>query len=462
MYSGFAVVAAGAFVLPQKIEFLIVVAFLLMMGLIGLASGRKKNSAVWSHLLAFPVFLTAFQNIYLGLAVNNLSSMELQVLLSINFILYIEYLIIALFKKGIRRSDMLILGVLLIVTLQALILYIPYRTTISAFLSCYRNIVACMVVYLTVKLMSNSIDVEKMYRLLGVIIVAVVVFGFFEYCAGTRVWTALNISKLWPMKGIAVNAWGIPKNWWSSERIGGHQLRRMVASFADPVNLGTFLFAAFVFAWYRRRKVLSVLLFAACIMSVSKGALIGFLVFILVWVWNTRGFKMTTPIILLSVLAAGSLFIVYSKYHSSGSTFAHIRGLLNSIGVLAQHPFGMGVGSVGVMAWMFAAEKKAALVSAETGIGMIISQLGFIGLLAYLAFFGKLLLNASKKFVTNSRTRILLQSLLIAFLINALFNEVALSPNSCMLYFILIGLNESRDKRIKYTVSLEAAVPSIP
>jgi hypothetical protein len=122
----------------------------------------------------------------------------------------------------------------------------------------------------------------------------------------------------------------------------------------------------------------------------------------------------------------------------------------------------MGVGSVGVMAWMFAAEKKAALVSAETGIGMIISQLGFIGLLAYLAFFGKLLLNASKKFVTNSRTRILLQSLLIAFLINALFNEVALSPNSCMLYFILIGLNESRDKRIKYTVSLEAAVPSIP
>ena len=72
----------------------------------------------------------------------------------------------------------------------------------------------------------------------------------------------------------------------------------------------------------------------------------------------------------------------------------------------------------------------------ETGIGVIIAQLGWVGLLCYISFFLYLFYEPRKWKLVDMKASVMYYTLLFAFILNALFNEVALSPNSCALYFI--------------------------
>jgi len=64
--------------------------------------------------------------------------------------------------------------------------------------------------------------------------------------------------------------------------------------------------------------------------------------------------------------------------------------------------------------------------------------LGIIGLLSYIIFFIINYLNIIK--ISDTRIKIGLISLFYGIMANIVFNEVALSPNSCAGYFILLGL----------------------
>ena len=220
-------------------------------------------------------------------------------------------------------------------------------------------------------------------------------------------------------------------------------MRRMASSFADPVNLGTFLFAAFMIAWYKREKILMSALLICMILTMSKGALLGLLVFIVVVMWEKKGSRSITPLIIALVILFSGWFIGFSKSSSTGSLMVHLNGFLNALRGFVDHPFGFGLGNVGVLARVLGSTMVGNGV-VETGIGMIIAQLGIVGIIVYGVFFAKLWTEPLKWNGFHGRERTLYYSLLISFIANAMFNEVALSPNSCGLYFISLAYLNSK------------------
>ncbi|HFR3751148.1 TPA: polymerase, partial [Streptococcus suis] len=284
----------------------------------------------------------------------------------------------------------------------------------------------------------KNIDLNRVYKYFSLIIFVILIFGVIEYVVGNSIWSSLNIKQLWALKGMPIENRIVPGNWYSSELVGGNQLRRMVSTFADPVNLGSFLFAAYMFAWYFDKKILQIGLLISFVLSVSKGAFLSFLVFVIIYSWIKDRTKIFGIFGLVISTIAGGIFYLFSQSSSYGSMNAHIDGFLSALSVPIHYPFGMGVGSVGVLASKLGSDAALSSEVLETGIGMIIAQLGFVGALIYATFF--IILSSFGKKFKEKNDKIMWFTLLYGFLANAMFNEVALSPNSCAFYFIMLGM----------------------
>lgn len=433
----------GTIILPRVISVLVNMLALAFFAISGSRAYFNGDRKMVSSVIALPLFLSAFQNVWLGIASARLDEMSLQVLLSSNFLLELFLMVIYILKKGsIPRQDNYCVFITLIFTLQGILLYIMYPTGISAFISSFRNIISCIIIYWVAAIYSQRVDLRTLDRGLIIIAWCVVIFGLFEFLVGTSVWKSLDIERLWNLKSIGTNLWGIPKNWYSSERIGGQQIRRMVSTFADPVNLGTYLFSAFMYAWYKKKKLLRIALLVCCVLTISKGALLGFLIFIVIYTWYKDKSKILPIGAVAAAIAIGMYFISFSRNSSTGSVFAHINGFLSSFGLLASHPFGYGIGRIGVLSSLLSTNFIETGVT-ETGIGMIMAQLGIIGIAGYIGYFVMLVKapnNWAPKYINE---RIIYYSLIFSYITNAMFNEVALSPNSCLLCFLLLGVFNS-------------------
>ena len=205
-----------------------------------------------------PVLLAAFQNVYLAIGISHQTALSLQIMLSLHFFLV---LIVDLMNAQILFSKVSkIVWLIVIVIIQGTILYLAYPAPITSLISAGRNVLSCLVIYAYSCIIGENSDEKTYYKILNAVALIVVMFGLFEYIGGINIWRNLGITQLWNLKGITTNVAGVPMNWFSSETIGGQQIRRMVSSFADPVNLGTYLFAAFMISWYTGNNVLTVLL----------------------------------------------------------------------------------------------------------------------------------------------------------------------------------------------------------
>lgn len=264
--------------------------------------------------------------------------------------------------------------------------------------------------------------------------IIVIVVGLYEIFVNKNMWVNLNITELWTKKGLNLQPGGLPTNFYSSETINGERIRRMTSTFADPVNLGTFLFSIFCLNWFHGNKKGFILTLFAIILTVSKGALVGLLIFacIYAFVYHRKKFIY----IALSMFALGVSFLVYAYITSANSVFLHISGLLSAFSILGTKPFGYGLGSVGVLSQQFS-DVTANYSITETGLGMIIGQLGIIGLSIYLLYFIYIIFKCFK--LNDKKEKVLCCTFILSILVNILFNEVALSPNSCAIYFIIVG-----------------------
>lgn len=448
-------------ILPSYIAIILALIIVLLFSISGYRAYKCRERIAVAWLLVLPLFFSAFQNIWLGIGVQHQNELSLQVLLSTNFLVEIFLiLVIILSGNAIPKRNSFCLKIVAILTVQAVLLYFIYPTGISAFISSYRNIISCIIVFWVSLTYSSRADKNVIDKIITIIAWVVVVFGLFEFFYGTRVWTALNIKPLWDLKGIGTNLWGVPRNWYSSERIAGQQIRRMVSTFADPVNLGTYLFAAFIHAWYKREKVLQIALIICCALTISKGALLGFLIFAVVLTWYKDKSKILPIAAVVFGLAIGMYFVAFSRSSSTGSLFAHVNGFLSSIKLMITHPWGYGVGRIGVLSRLFSTDFLDTSVT-ETGIGMIMAQLGVIGLVAYIVFFTKVLRMPKTWEKSDINERIAYYSLAISFIVNAMFNEVALSPNSCILYFLFMGIITMSEKSKRVGMSMECHINSL-
>lgn len=426
----------GCFIFPWYIEVGLFGVFIIL-SIILSDKIVTSNSNEVNILLIFPVFLSAVQNLYLGLAANHLTLFELQILLTLNvtfaFVLAFKYSIYQILSKKYNWCLLCIVVIVIYSLIELFFIPVP----IVAFMASLRNILAPFIFYLFGLVLGEYTSLVKFEKYIIAIVIFVISFGFIEYMTGGNIWKVFNISKLWYLKGIEKDLEGFPDNWYASEVILGHEnMKRMVSSFADPVNLGTFLFAAVMICWYFKKYVLMVLALVCCALTISKGALLGLLIFSVIFAFYVDKRK-----ILFSIVSFVGLVIGISllKYGAGSSIGIHLRMFVNSLMIPLSYPFGLGVGEIGVLANVVTGG-GADLYIGETGIGVVIGELGVFGIFIYGFLFYKML-NIPWHF--DTRTKIFLYSLILAVFSNALFNEVALSPNSCGVYFMIMGITFS-------------------
>ena len=430
-----------------------------------------ERKAEISFFLIIPTIMSATQNVYLTTVAGALDSGRLQFAIILNFLFSVAlYVVLIATRKpssghALRKLIKAVTTCLAILVLYGAATVVLFQHDLVAAAASSRNIVAPFL-FLLIGLHASVWAKHAVYlRYLVMLGFVAVVFGFIE--ANTPdFWQSLDLRSLWEKKGISVQQdSGLPKNFFASEQVvPGEFLRRMAGPFADPVNFGTFLFAVFMAAWYLRGLLCQIATVAAMVLAVSKGALLGLIVFFAFW---TRFYaSRTSHIIALVLLAAGAYnFYLFTVSSSTGSTAAHIDGFTAAFVEFPQHPLGRGLGSSGVLAGLFSEGSESTSAVTESGLGMVIGQLGIVGLAVYLVFFFQL-----SKYVLqikNLRDKTLAAGLLGGFLLNAAFNEVALSPNSAAPYFIILGLVIGSDLAAKEepdaarALELEGDTPSL-
>lgn len=382
-----------------------------------------------SFYLTIPVILSAAQNVYLGLLAPDLAKDQVQTLLIVNFLLAGVFCAVLTTSPGTNavRSRA---GFVLVCTVgYAIVSFGMFGGSVQTALASMRNVVNPAMFFFIGVAAAPSVALNRLLTYIAWIAAIVVGFGFYEILIDPHVWTGLHVSELWAEKGLPINpVTEMPANFYSSESIGGTIVRRMTSTFADPVNLGTFLFFAFMAAWYLRWRVFVVVIVVAMALTVSKGALLGLLIFAVV--------RSRSVVTLIAAVVVGAAFIDYSLANSTQSLFAHVDGLTAAFRGLPSHPFGTGLGSVGVLANL---QTQAGLNGiTESGLGLIVGQLGVIGLGLFLWLCHAIW--DSVKRIETRRERVLATTLLWAIMLNIAFNEVALSPNSSAAYFMTLGV----------------------
>jgi hypothetical protein len=409
---------------------------------------RFRDGDDVSFFLIVPTLISATQNVYLSLVSHEINSGELQAIVVINFVYALLLYTVLVAKAGqasepARRQlyQRITLFFALIASYGVLTAVVFGSDPLSAIASA-RNVISPFLFLLIGLLASSWARLETYLRYLVWLGVGAIVFGFFERSL-PNFWQDLGLAELWAKKGITTSAGtGLPSNFFASEQLDGEFIRRMAGPFADPVNFGTFLFSVFMAAWFLRSRFSTMVTLIGVVLAVSKGAFLGVLVWFAFW---TRYFASRTNHILAIAVAAtaGMVFYVFTLTSSTGSTTAHINGLLAGFIELPDHPLGRGLGGVGVLASLFSEGTESASEITESGIGMILGQLGLPGFTIYVLFFGTLTSYVLR--IRATREKLLAAGLLAGFVLNAAFNEVALSPNSSATYFIAIGLILGRD-----------------
>lgn len=392
----------------------------------------------FSFYLAIPVLISATQNVYLGVVSPFATDTQIRIMLITNFLFSIILMFILFLRTPYRFNQELYnkaLTILILLIFYSIGTIGIFHVNITSGLASLRNIIAPMMFLLIGLLGSSNVYLKRFLKYVTWIAVFVLFFGVLERFFLKDIWVQLNLADLWQKKGIPINPiTGLPPNFYSSELIGGQQLRRMVSSFADPVNLGTFLFFSFMAAWYLKKRVLAVMLVISFFLVVSKGALLGFLVFCVVWSYYKLS-KTGFVLVLTGAGLAGIAFVFYSLTNSTLSMVLHFTGFIAAFKELIFHPLGRGLGNVGVLAGLYSSGVQTEI--AESGLGMVIGQLGIGGLVLYLYFFIFVYKNSNR--IQEISEKILAKSLLFSILPNIMFNEVALSPNSSAVYFITLG-----------------------
>ncbi|WP_156162334.1 hypothetical protein [Demequina iriomotensis] len=395
--------------------------------------------------LAVPTVLSVLQNVYLLPVAGQVSTDAMQAVIVFNWAYAVVLVLVlaAIAGRGrtvenerVGRLKRVGAWSLAVVAFYGAALGLLHGASPIAMLATTRNLTAPFLFLLIGLYASRRASARRYGFYISALGVVSVAFGVYERYLVPSFWIDAGIAELWSKKGIEVNAGtGLPSNFHSSEMLGGEQLRRMVGTFADPVNFGTFLFAAFVLSWYFRRRFVALLMLLAAVPVVSKGAFLGFLVYATVWTRYLAD-RVVFVLSLVTTVAAGVVFYGFTQSSSTGSTTAHINGLFAAFLELPTNPFGHGAGRTGVLAGLFGEGAESAVT--ESGLGAIVGTLGVVGVAVFTVFLVGLARACLS--IVDLRARVATTALLLAFVLNMMFNEVALSPNSCAVYFVALGL----------------------
>lgn len=391
-------------------------------------------------LIIVPIVITSFQNIFLGIYIDLITPSQIPYIIIINYLYGCIILLVLLVINSKRLNTIQIeIGVILLgLVLLSIILYFNKPSSTNAFFSSFRNF-TCPIIYFWIGLLlAEKVDFHRMLNFLFILTFIIFIFGLIERFLYQNFWIDLNIGELWNKKGIYYNhLTGKPYNHYSAERIAGKNILRMVSSFGEPVNLGTYFALIVHLSWWKKNKPIMILSLIGCVLTVSKGALMSILILGIVlsyYKFSKRSFY---------IIAGGFAILVafvYSSINSAGGSMAvHINGLISAITQIFQNPLGSGVGNAGVYGSLYAVSEMNQIQ--ESGLGVIIGQLGIIGLVGYFMFFHvqyKIIHDNEEQIKRHDK--ILAYTLIFSYALLMFFSESALGPNASALYLAVIGV----------------------
>lgn len=287
---------------------------------------------------------------------------------------------------------------------------------------------------------------KRIFDLIVVLSIITAIIGFFDYFIfKDSIWSKLPFATFQANKGAEFDLYNnVPLNFytWDFKDMFGVILRRLVSIQADPLTTAHFLFLGFVltsFSNLKHKKIIKWILFLAAMLTLSKGVYISFLVYFALIILKRLNYKQFRNLFIIAVLVAIALFStavsIVAKLAPNSSIMIHIRGLIN--GFLNTSFFGYGVGKAGVMVSIKTGIDR---LTGESYIGVVLSQLGAVGLLLYIAFTICLIFRLYyfyKKY--DEKSLFIPICLLLAVFLESFFSESSIGLVATGLYFVLAG-----------------------
>lgn len=263
------------------------------------------------------------------------------------------------------------------------------------------------------------------------------IFGIVEeFILGDKFWLALNISSLFKAKGFS--RWviaGMPGNYYSADfySIIGRSVRRLVGITTDPLLTAHFLAFCIVILLFldvdkKNKKIFKIVLLSiATFLTLSKGAILIVAISFLykVWIKNRK-----VAIFLIVFAITGLVGIIQSNILRTVSI--HLAGLTTaaeSISII-----GGGIGTSGNLASL----GGKSTTSGESFFGMILGQLGIIGLLLFIWMIKRM-----TKLLFAEKNKIYVYAIIayiIAITIEAIVSESAINFVGSGVAFIALGI----------------------
>ena len=303
---------------------------------------------------------------------------------------------------------------------------------------CFRQLMTPVILILYGRCLNISQD-EKVDFLKFIINMGVfqAIFGIVEeFILGDKFWLALNISSLFKAKGFS--RWviaGMPGNYYSADfySIIGRSVRRLVGITTDPLLTAHFLAFCIVILLFldvdkKNKKIFKIVLLSiATFLTLSKGAILIVAISFLykVWIKNRK-----VSIFLIVFAITGLVGIIQSNILRTVSI--HLAGLTTaaeSISII-----GGGIGTSGNLASL----GGKSTTSGESFFGMILGQLGIIGLLLFIWMIKRM-----TKLLFAEKNKIYVYAIIayiIAITIEAIVSESAINFVGSGVAFIALGI----------------------
>lgn len=401
------------------------------------------------------------QNLTLFTFANHFDSNNTRIFLLIKEAVLWMVVLFELYKnewhKKLLKMDLLIVCYVLYMTC---VLIIPSASFMARLIS-YRQFMTPVMCYLFGRVVKvTPKDYSQIMSVFVSMSIATAVIGLFEMTVlHDKAWLALPMQRYNLNKGTDFEFYrGVPLAFYSWDLIFifGQPVKRLVSIFADSLQTAHVVFCAFLCVYLdivkttSKRRCILLILGATCILTISKGIILYFLIFMaIVLLFKFKNDSKMLLILMLVILLPIVVVILYQYlyfYQMDSSAFVHISALVNTFDKISFMGDGFGIaGSI-----TSRVSGIEASVGADNFFAALLYQSGLIGGILYIALWGAIVIYMFSFLKRNKNNFVFLGFILLM----CAFTESFLSESSTAfvstgIYFITGGIVVSYIKNIK-------------
>ncbi|WP_157627901.1 hypothetical protein [Thermodesulfatator autotrophicus] len=230
--------------------------------------------------------------------------------------------------------------------------------------------------------------------------------------------------------------------------IGNNCYLRFLGIFPDAIKNGYFLALFFILIFHTKLKpkifkiYFSLFLLSSLVFTLCKGALcllvIYFVTYFLVKLNYIRRFSFYIVYILIILF-----LLIIASFYFPGSNTVHVLGLINALYFLSDSSIletllGKGLGFGGNLAVIYTTSGNWIKAGAESGVGVVLTNLGLIGFCLYSFYFFSLWRILLKE---NNKCSNMMVSLLLSLYVLSFLQEDLINSSIWSMFFLIITIS---------------------